>query len=93
MFAQYSLELTMVLKCGLGLHQDEVVGEAGLDSLVLFGKVGCSELLPAKIGPQRQGVNTDANHSSGHLRCRSDLGFARHPDQALDLAFLLRYLP
>lgn len=40
MFTQYSLEVTMMLKCGLGLHQDEVVGQAGLESLVFFGKVG-----------------------------------------------------
>lgn len=88
MTARYALELTVILKCGFGLHVDEVVAIGGPDLLVLFPKV-CDSLHSRRSTVSMS--STDVRIAC--LYCRYLLGDTCYFDKALDSTFLPHDFP
>lgn len=60
MVGRYSVELVLILLCGMGLHTVEIASVGGPDLFVPFDQVGCH--VPLGLSIQRLGENySDVN--------------------------------
>jgi len=86
MTSRYGLEMTTVIKCGQGLHQEYVVATAGSGMITLFLKVSSMRLDDCSVF-----INTvQTNKKSACIRSRPPLVDPRYVDKTLNSTFLLR---